>query len=474
MPDSRSTDIPLVFISHKHVDRQIAQVLADFINEESRGEVEVHNSSNSNYLGPVGGERLTDALRRVLWRTDVLLLIYTAADQDWSFCMWEAGVATDSASPNTRTVVLQCGDEVAPVFQGFVRVDLRNRDDVRKFVIEFFLDAGYFPRRNRGLTPRWKRESVQHAADQLHAALSKVIQPANSSFSHLWPCIRLRVDRGTASVVRSHSMDRIDRAACRVAISEGAMVSGQFQGAIDLFGMADFKGKSFAQMLANWNQASGQADTAWHESCCDQILDVLLSASPVVRQEELMRPGSEITFTPALTRWKKGDDSEFEFEFIDMSNPRGIAVDTRMLPLAAIKSKLLEDAQQTSLTELSEKLDDQQICRLPILDAKSRLLFVVHKSVIDGFLVALLRKNEKEKQINNVFLGDLLKEPVLTGLITAAAFVPIDSTMADARLAMINKERCQDVFVTEHGQADEPILGWLTNNDFRRSGANTH
>lgn len=474
MPDSRSTDIPLVFISHKHVDRQIAQVIADFINEESRGEVEVHNSSNSNYLGPVGGERLTDALRQVLWRTDVLLLIYTAADQDWSFCMWEAGVATDSASPNTRTVVLQCGDEVAPVFQGFVRVDLRNRDDVRKFVIEFFLDAGYFPRRNRGLTPRWKRESVQHAADQLHAALSKVIQPANSSFSHLWPCIRLRVDRGTASVVRSHSTDRAGRAACRVAVSEGAVVSGQFQGAIDLFGMADFKGKSFAQLLEDWEQASGEGDTAWHESCCDQIVDVLLSANPVVRQEELLQPRSGITFIPVLTRWKKGDDSEFEFEFIDMSNPLGITVDTKMLPLAEIKFERLENAQQISLTKLSEQLDAQKICRLPILDAESRLKFVVHKSVIDGFLVALLRKNEKEKQIDQFSLSDLFKDSGSVGLIAAAAFVPIDSTMADARLAMINKERCQDVFVTEHGQADEPILGWLTNNDFRRSGANTH
>lgn len=388
--------------------------------------------------------------------------------------MWEAGVATDSASPNTRTVVLQCGDEVAPVFQGFVRVDLRNRDDVRKFVIEFFLDAGYFPRRNRGLTPRWRRESVERAADQLHAALGQVIQPANAGFSHLWPCIRLRVDRGVATLVRSSPSEDKDRTPCRMAVSEGAVVSDHFQGATGLFGMSgtsDFQGRTLAQLLASWKQwkqASGEADTAWHESCCDQMVDVLRSASPVVRQEELTQPGSDITFTPALTRWRKGDDIEFEFEFIDMSNPRGIAVDARMLRLAEIQSEQLEGARQIRLTQISEKLDEQRICRLPILDAASRLKFVVHKSVIDGFLVALLRRSGKAGQIDQACLGDLLSDPGSAGLITAAAFVSINATMADARLAMISREHCQDVFVTENGQEDEPVLGWLTNNDFRR------
>lgn len=473
MSDSRSANIPLVFISHKHVDRQIAQVLADFIHEESRGEVDVHNSSNLNYLGPVGGERLTDALRQVLWRTDVLLLVYTAADQDWSFCMWEAGVATDSASPNTRTVVLQCGDEAPPVFQGFVRVDLRHRDDVRKFVIEFFLDAGYFPRRNRGLTPRWKRESVEHAADQLHAALGKVIQPANASFAHLWPCIRLRVDRATADAVRAPAADR---AARRLAVSEGAMVSGQFQGAVELFGIADFMGKNFAHLLDRWKQASGigTPDTAWHDSCCDQMVNVLLSASPVVQQEELVGPGGEITFTPALTRWKKGDDMEFEFEFIDLTNPRGIAVDSRMLALAEIQSERLDNASRIRLTGLSERLDDQRIRRLPILDAQSRLTFVVHKSVIDAYLVARLRNSGPSASIEQITLQDLLTELAPAGLITAAVFVSIRCTMADARAAMVSKEHCQDVFVTEQGQADEPVLGWLTNNDFRRRVPGTH
>jgi CBS domain-containing protein len=464
--DSHAVSVPLVFISHKHVDRQIAGVLADFINEESRGEVDVHNSSNSSYLGPATGERLTDALREVLWRTDVLLLIYTSADQDWSFCMWEAGVATDSQSPDTRTVVLQCGDDVPPPFQGFVRVDLRNKEDVRKFVSEFFLDANYFPRRGRGLTPRWKRDSVLKAADGLHAALSAVIQPVASTFSYLWPSLQLRVDGTISDPVRANP---VDRAACRAAVSQGARVSEWFQAAPDLFGVQDIKGATLGELRDRWSQATGSPDTAWHESCCDQIVDVILGVAPVVRQEELQRPGADTTLTPALTRWRRGvDDTDFEFEFIDMSNPRGIPVEARMLSVDRIQAKTVADAPKVKLVTLSADMMSQRINRLPVLDAESRIKFVVHKSVIDGFIVALITSGRLN---DTVTLDDLLREPAHENLISAVVFVPPETSMADARLTMVAKKNCQDVFITPGGRPDEPILGWLTNTDFRRTKA---
>jgi len=456
----QSGTVPLVFISHKHVDRQIAKVLADFISEESRGEVDVHNSSNSDYLGPTTGERLTDALRSVLWRTDVLLLVYTAADQDWSFCMWEAGVATDSQSPDTRTVVLQCGDEEPPPFQGFVRVDLRSRDDVRKFVSDFFLDSGYFPRRKRGLTPRWKKESVLRVADELHAALATVIQPIPTHFANLWPTILLTVQSPVSDAVRSNA---VDRAACRSAVSEGATVSSWFEFAAHLFGVDDIKGLSLTDLKDRWCQVTGIADTAWHVSCCDQIVDIMLGVAPVVREEELQKPDSDATLTPAVTRWRKSDDMEFELQFIDLSNPRGIAVEDRMLAAERIRFKEQEKTAGVLLVDLTEEMDARRINRLPILDQDKRVTFVVHKSIIDRYLIS------RRREMNSVSLDDLLRAEEYVPTITAMAFVPLTATMAEARKAMLEKPNCRDVFVTAHGDAADPIVGWLTNADFRRS-----
>jgi hypothetical protein len=75
---------PLLFISHKHSDTKIAQVLGNFIRSSSNGDVEVHLSSNPDFKGPkFSKENLNSQLRNTLWTTDVLILLYTTADQDW-------------------------------------------------------------------------------------------------------------------------------------------------------------------------------------------------------------------------------------------------------------------------------------------------------------------------------------------------------------------------------------------------------
>jgi hypothetical protein len=43
-----------------------------------------------------------------------------------------------------------------------------------------------------------------------------------------------------------------------------------------------------------------------------------------------------------------------------------------------------------------------------------------------------------------------------------AAFVGSEGTLADARAAMEAVRNCYDVFVTESGNAQEPVLGWIT------------
>lgn len=75
---------PTIFISHKHSDSKIAQVLAGFLEEKSNGLVKVHLSSSPNFDGPRFGPSLNAQPRQALWSTDVLILVYTSADQDWS------------------------------------------------------------------------------------------------------------------------------------------------------------------------------------------------------------------------------------------------------------------------------------------------------------------------------------------------------------------------------------------------------
>src|SRR5690349_6981245 len=102
---------PLFFISHKQVDKELAEVFGDFINKQSGGRVRVYLSSSWKYEGP-RFENLNTALTNALWEAEALLLVYTQSDQDWSYCMYEWGVTRQKGSPPTRTVLFQCADAV--------------------------------------------------------------------------------------------------------------------------------------------------------------------------------------------------------------------------------------------------------------------------------------------------------------------------------------------------------------------------
>src|SRR4051794_27688942 len=109
-------ETPLLFISHKHSDRQIAEALGRFIEERSAARIKVHLSSSPDFQGPRFGKALNAQLRAALWQTEFLILVYTSSDQDWSYCMWECGMAAHPQSPNTTLIVFQCGSEMPSPF----------------------------------------------------------------------------------------------------------------------------------------------------------------------------------------------------------------------------------------------------------------------------------------------------------------------------------------------------------------------
>ena len=58
-------------------------------------------------------------MAETLWRTKLFLLVYTVPDDDWSWGMWEAGVALGAEGPDTRLVVFQCGKNAPAVSRCF-------------------------------------------------------------------------------------------------------------------------------------------------------------------------------------------------------------------------------------------------------------------------------------------------------------------------------------------------------------------
>ena len=71
MPRERS-----LFISHKHIDHKIANVLGDFAKGQSLNRVKVHLSSDPNFEGPKIGKILMINLSR-LYKMRMLSFCFT-------------------------------------------------------------------------------------------------------------------------------------------------------------------------------------------------------------------------------------------------------------------------------------------------------------------------------------------------------------------------------------------------------------
>src|SRR3954469_13555934 len=84
---------PLLFISHLHEDKTIADILRTFVISRTANQVTVFQSSSATAEGLRAGGPLNNQLMNILWKADVFILLYTRPNQDWSFCTWEYGVA---------------------------------------------------------------------------------------------------------------------------------------------------------------------------------------------------------------------------------------------------------------------------------------------------------------------------------------------------------------------------------------------
>jgi hypothetical protein len=132
-----------VFISHRHADKGLAEAILYHLTLWGlRGE-DIHLSSD--FMSEPGASRLRqNNLTKALWVTSLLLLVYTVEDEDWSYCMWEAGVASSPDSPDTNLVIFQCGSESPLPFSPELKVSL-SEDSVSKFVSEFLRAPNFIP-----------------------------------------------------------------------------------------------------------------------------------------------------------------------------------------------------------------------------------------------------------------------------------------------------------------------------------------
>lgn len=135
-----------------------------------------------------------------------------------------------------------------------------------------------------------------------------------------------------------------------------------------------------------------------------------------------------------------------------------------MIPADRIDTMKVADT--TSLTEVVQFLHKRGRQRLPVLNDRGAIRFIVHLSTINSFISQVALEG---RPIAALTFGDLVSEPARAELLRSSfGTVSEGATLAEAKAALEQGRDREDVFVTRSGGRDEPVLGWITDNDLVR------
>ena len=97
-------------------------------------------------------------------------------------------------------------------------------------------------------------------------------------------------------------------------------------------------------------------------------------------------------------------------------------------------------------------------------------LYIVHRSLIEQFIVKSVLQGEVSNGAVALTLADLLSDPDLKSTFEKTfVVVSRQATLAQAKAAMVAREGCSDVFITNTGALEEPVIGLLTNIEITRN-----
>lgn len=462
----------LIFVSHKHSDRDIAVVLANFIKNKSLGQTKVHLSSEPDFEGPRIGTNLNQQLTRTLQKASVVILLYTAADQDWSYCMWECGVALDPSNPDTNIMVFQCGRDIPGPFSDQVRTNARKPDDILRFVQSFYTEKEFFPEAEAPLTTfSPDGQEVKEAANELFKKLEKVLPELEAEVAEEWPAwpfLKIEVPLDQVESIENATADEQDRWVTDV-IPELARVKKYAGGAEQMLGKARLKRDlNLSEMFDLWRAKNQEADSSWFEGMCHQIKAGALAEYSVIRIAHLLGPKGA-RYQPVLSRIQRNPGAGkmyFDVYFYNISDLRGIPVKDEMMTYDQIFSINMDEVppDELLLSNLVKELDRSGRNRIPFFDALKHPKFMVHRSMIDKFIAQRSLDPELKDSDEVLTFGHVLQDREIREIIMGTiGFVALDASLANVKSVMDDIRDCRDVFITENGNKDEPVLGWVTN-----------
>jgi hypothetical protein len=144
---------------------------------------------------------------------------------------------------------------------------------------------------------------------------------------------------------------------------------------------------------------------------------------------------------------------------------KSIAVKTAMIPRNKMVVQTVADNNDAAVHfDALQAMLRPPVTRIPVLNSDDSPRYVVHESMIYKFVAEHSVPATGFVAAQHT-LADLVADPTIGPMIKLFGLVSVNGTLADAKREMEKVPGAQDVFVTEDGSSNKPVLGWLTNVD---------
>ncbi|MCG8406268.1 MAG: hypothetical protein MI923_13810 [Phycisphaerales bacterium] len=185
-----------IFISHKHDDRDYADVVTSQLFTWGFQENQIFQSTSRKAKSPGVGQPITPEIKQFLHDCHLVIFIYTHKRLNWEWPAFEIGVAEDP-KVSTMIVTLQIFDD-QPAIQQERRIVQLTSDDVHSLVRDFHTRPNFFP--GFGAYQKLAPDGIANRAQTLYDELIKIKQLDKSETDEApdresrWGYVRVRVD----------------------------------------------------------------------------------------------------------------------------------------------------------------------------------------------------------------------------------------------------------------------------------------
>ena len=314
------------------------------------------------------------------------------------------------------------------------------------------------------LRPATKFERL---AEALYGALSDVVPKSDVAEWAAQPLIQLQLP---IDIVEKLSAEAGAPGEHAIQVADVTVVAFVDPQALKIFGISDLSPATKLSGLGmRWAEKVPGSPVDWVRDIEAQVRRAARNEIPAIGWGYLQETNGPARYVPLLSRARRIPalrSLQFDVNLVPFDEFAATRAIARMIPLSEVVCHRIDKVPLTNLkvVELALRFKNEHLSRMPFLTNDNCVKLMVHESMIARYISQKVIDGDAAKIAELSVAEMIATEPSLRRLFESSyAVVAAAARLRDVNALMGGVNQVQDVFVTETGRSDEPIVGWITN-----------